>query len=152
MCIICTGEYKNLTEIDCSGCTTVTSIPYIKHLRILKCSWCTSLTSISMLNKLYLLNCSWCTSLTSIPILNNLYGLPPLLFHTGCRWLPNNLEFKNNLRRLIVIQKFVKKILPLKRLNIWLNSSVFNEWYYSPGNPGYKRAIARINKRTKNKP
>ena len=59
MCIICTKQYNNdLTILNCSGCTQVTSIPLLENLTELHCVNCINLTTIPRLEKLTDLNCS----------------------------------------------------------------------------------------------
>ena len=61
MCIICRGEYKGETELDCSGCTPLTSLPELPNATSLNCRDCVWLNHSS--NSKYTINISRLTHL-----------------------------------------------------------------------------------------
>ena len=98
MCILCQhGEnyMDDSTTLDCSRCTSLTTIPRLDNLTRLDCSGCPSLTSISRLDNLTRLYCYECTSLTTIPRLDNLIRLDC----SGCTSL-TSIPHLNNVIRL----------------------------------------------------
>ena len=119
MCIICTGEYKGETAINCSDCPSLKEIPVIKGVRELLCRNCPSLTKISVIEGLQELECYNCPFLTKIPVIQELQGLYvsncPLLVtitrtrtmaYTRCKWLERTPEM---VRSLVVLQKRYRK-------------------------------------------
>ena len=96
MCIICRKEnLEGLTKINCSGCTSLTSLPELpQSLTELWCYNCTSLTFLLEPHDIYL-NCRNC----------------PWLNHS------QNPNFQINLSKLKMIKKFLKKYSFKRRLN-----------------------------------
>jgi hypothetical protein len=193
MCIICDisdiSILINLTELNCSDCPLLTSIPYtLINLKSLNCSDCPLLTSIpSTLVNLKSLNCSDCPLLTSIPnTLINLIGLHcsdcPLLtsipdtlvnliyldcsgnrlittvpfilrtynprihiYYDDCPWINYNKD--KNIRKLITLQRFVKKNIKYWIFSKWIKSKEGVEWIYHPDNIGgiiAKKSIEKL--------
>ena len=78
MCIICKNNGiipAGTSKIDCSGCTSLTSLPTLPPSLIqLYCRYCISLTTLPTLpSSLTYLYCTGCTSQTSLP---DLLGRP----------------------------------------------------------------------------
>ncbi len=151
---------KGLKELYCTKCP-ITDIPLIKELEILDCSYCPYLINISLilkLKKLYCsfcpfgllrlpkltkipytsrgllkkLDCSFCYSLTDIP-LNK--GLKKDCF--GCKWINiKNMEYQDNIRKLIKLQNWFKKIIISKRL-IRLIPHLIPLYYHPEAKGGY---------------
>lgn len=144
-----------LTKLDCSGCTMLESIPLLESLTTLNCSGCTMLESIPELPMLTRLRCMSCINLKRISHLKSVEYIdcincsmltivestPKTFYYRGCHWLN-----KNNVNQLIVTQRYYKKWSKYKILKRWLNSSEFNEWYYSPGNRGSIKALQHLEK------
>ena len=113
MCIICRGEYKGETELDCSGCALLTSLPKIPNATNLNCSGCTSLTSLSSLPNVTALYCG------------------------GCTWLNHrNSNYTINISKLTRLQRWYRRMVWCR----YLSSKEFIEWCYHPDNVGGKRA------------
>ena len=158
MCIICKGEYNGETVLDCSGCTSLTSLPPLPNVTSLSCNGCTSLTSLPAIPNVAILGCYGCTSLTSIPAMPNMtyldcYGctsltsLPKIhnmtrLYCDGCPWLDHssNPKYLNNISRLSCLQRWYRRMLWCR----YLKSREFIEWCYHPDNIGGKQAKKTI--------
>ena len=131
MCIICRGEYKGETELDCSGCTPLTSLPELPNMTNLDCRGCTSLPPLPNVTHLY---CWGCTSLTSLPAMPNL----TTLYSGSCAWLnhSSNSEYTINITRLTHLQRWYRRMVWCR----YLSSKEFIEWCYHPDNIGGKQA------------
>jgi hypothetical protein len=78
------------------------------------------------------LHCNGCRSLTKIPhITGNICC-------NGCPWLPQNGEFEKNLKRLVFLQKAIKRYNARKKLEKII--PLITEIYYSPGCKGFELA------------
>ena len=64
------GPHK-ITELDCSRCTLLTTIPQLANLERLYCNGCTSLMNINDLENLQKLYCDECPSLSTITFREN---------------------------------------------------------------------------------
>ena len=143
MCIICTGEYKNIPDIEtinCSGCTELKEIPVIPSLKYLYCNECTALTTFPALPNLALLVCYECTGLIALPVLPRLrelhcYGCTGLTILAG---LPNLKDLNcGGCIRLIILP-----VLP--RLEyIYCNGCT---WLDHPKNPDFKNNFNKLTK------
>ncbi len=122
-----------LEELFCSGCTSLTEIPNIPGLQYLNCSDCPSLTEIPLIPDLIFLNCEGCRSLTKL-----LYDPDILYSGDSCPWISQNSEFEENLKKLIFLQKKLRRRYIGKKLEAL--SSQISEIYYSPGCKGYELA------------
>ena len=118
MCIICLGEYKGETYLDCSDCISLTSLPSLPNVTHLHCSYCTSLTSLPEIPNMTYLDCS------------------------GCMWLNHNSNSKYtaNILRLARLQKWYRRVIWCR----YLKSKEFIEWCYHPDNIGGKHAKKSI--------
>jgi hypothetical protein len=165
MCIVCqwnSGKLKidlNIEKLYCSGCTKLTSIPYLPNLKVLYCWDCKALTSIPELPKLCKLDCSDCTKVTSIPKLPELNMLDcsgctsltsiPLfpkmdLECKKCKWIDECKDFNDNIEALRRCQHIFKRKLRAKKLFRAIPTII--EIYYSPGCKGEfdaKRAFSK---------
>ena len=114
MCIICRGEYKGETDLDCSGCTSLTSLPELPNLTTLECCGCTSLTSLPDMPNVTSLDCG------------------------GCTWLnhSSNYKYHINISRLSRLQRWYRRMIWCR----YLASKEFIEWCYAPDNIGGKQA------------
>jgi hypothetical protein len=128
MCILCkNSDISHLTEIDCSGCKTLTCIPELPNIEFIQCSNCPQLTSIYyLLPNLTFLQCDKCPKLTSISknftnltvlsfrncniltSIPSIYKMPKLtwFYHLGSPWIQHNKYYNYNIRQLLIIQKF----------------------------------------------
>ena len=161
MCIICTGEYKNIPDIkniNCNGCTELKEIPIVLGLEELDCSDCTGLITLPILPSLKKLYCYLCAGLTTLPVMPSLKELdcprctglttlpvmPSLkeLHCYKCPWLdhPENPDFKKNLRTLTKAQNIIRRFLKRKYIKNYLQSEAFVAWYYNPSVAGGKKA------------
>jgi hypothetical protein len=142
----CTGittipTLPNLTSLYCSGCTGLTTISPLPDLITLDCTGCTGITTISPLPDLITLDCTGCTGITCIPpVLNLTY-----LYCGGCTWIDPRIE-KSNLKKLITLQRFVKKNYRYFTFKHWIKSRAGVEWLYSPDNIGGKVVKKQIEK------
>ena len=114
MCIICRGEYKGETELDCSDCTSLTSLQEMPNVTTLVCHGCTSLTLLPSLPNMTYLSCHDCTWLNHI----------------------SNSEYNINISRLSRLQRWYRRMLWCR----YLKSREFIEWCYHPDNIGGKQA------------
>ena len=119
MCAICENRYVGIKQLHCINCPNVKEIPYIHGLE-----------------ELYITDCS---KLTSIP---NIEGLKYLSCY-GCPWIPyQNDDFKDNIKKLIILQRWFKKYFKIKVAQRYIKTKEFNEWFYSPNNfGGYKHKL-----------
>jgi hypothetical protein len=152
----------NLNCLNCFNCPLLTSIPNtLVNLIILECSYCPLLTSIpNTLVNLGELNCCYCPLLTNIP--NTLVNLIYLdcrssslitsisnnikyLECENCPWIDKYVR-RDNIRKLITLQRFVKRNLKYWIFSRWIKSRGGVEWIYHPDNIGGKIAKKRIEK------
>ena len=123
----------NLIYLYCSKCPLLTSIPILPNLIRLDCFKCPKLINIPILNNLIYLDCNNCHLLTNIPILNNLISVDcsscNLLIEVpvatcicidNCVWLNNNKRRKRQIKKLIKLQRIVKRYLNRKKFIIRL--------------------------------
>ena len=75
MCIICSGEYKGETVINCFNCPLLKEIPIIEGLQQLDCFNCPLLKEIPVIEGLRLLCCYNCPLLKQIPVIEGLQRL-----------------------------------------------------------------------------
>jgi hypothetical protein len=80
-----------------------------------------------------LLDCRKCTGITTIQTLDNLITLDC----DGCTWIDPKIK-KSNLKKLITLQRFVKKNYRYFTFKHWIRSRAGVEWLYSPDNIGGK--------------
>jgi len=155
---------EGLQRLYCGGCTNLTSLePLPEGLQILSCIDCTNLTNLGPLPKsLQELYCNKCTSLTSLgPILENLRLLccngcslltrvdpqnviNNLMFYFPSTWTPSE-ELEENLKKLIVLQRFCRSFHTRKLLKL-SKTRKFCEWFYHPENYGGRWAKASLRK------
>ena len=134
------AEMDCVESIYCYFCPNLVKIPKMKRLKTLVCHICPKLTEIDT-SSVTILSCSWCDSLTKIPSSDSFICM-------GCPWIENdNTNFEENIKCLIILQKFFKKHLFFYRLKKYLLSRKFLDWYYSIDGPGGKNAIRRLEKR-----
>lgn len=131
MCLICSGEYKgmnNLDVVDCNECPHVTtiphipgvikiycrncpkivSIPHIKGLRHLLCYNCPNLEYIPDIRGLTLLICDNCPNLKQLPNIRELQ----ILFCTNCpllKYIPNKIYYLHTLECDPILWSFYKQ-------------------------------------------
>ena len=156
MCAICENRYVGIKQLHCINCPNVKEIPYIHGLEELYITDCSKLTSIPNIEGLKELYCNNCPNLTSIPKIEGLkklccYGCPNLtsipnikeLNCSSCPWIPyQNDDFKDNIKKLIILQRWFKKYFKIKVAQRYIKTKEFNEWFYSPNNfGGYKHKL-----------
>jgi hypothetical protein len=103
------------------------------------------LTSVPNIIGLKKLGCSACRMLTSIPHINSLKKLD----YFDCPWINRggNPKYKNNINKLITLQRFCKKNYKYFVFKRWVKSQEFNEWFYAPENVGgikHKQMMERV--------
>lgn len=104
---------SGLKDLRCFYCSLLTDIPAIQGLKLLHCNQCVSLKNIPFIETLEDLDISCCYLLTNIPRYENLN----YFCCYGCRWINiEALEYDENLRKLIKLQKNVKNIIMSNRL------------------------------------
>ncbi len=122
-----------MKRLECSG-TNLAEIPMIPGLKELQCSSCTNLTAIPTIYSLQTLICPYCTRLTEIPIIPGLHHLHCY----KCPWVSQNSDFADNIKKLIFLQKKLRRLYAGKKLEAL--SPQISEIYYSPGHKGYQLA------------
>ena len=157
-------QCKNLKELGCNSCTSLTSLDLRSNIKLTRlwCNNCTSLTSLDLhsvnLTILWCYNCRsltnldlrknkylttlWCYNCTSLTSLDLPKGYHGYIDCSDCPWITQNKEFSSNLQRLIIIQKWYRKLLIIK----YMKSQEFIEWIYSPNNIGgrlYKKWLLK---------
>lgn len=141
-----------LMNLLCDWCTSIAVIPPLPNLQCLMCNNCPSITIIPYLPNLSRLYCGGCPSLTTIPFLYNLIylecydcrlilniNLPNVkgINCSGCLWLDyENKYYKKNISSLIVLQKYIKRLVRYRRFTRFIKSREFNEWFYAPDGIG----------------
>lgn len=105
MCIICRHEVTDhLSVVDCSGCVSVTEIPYLCNVTELYANNCPELRSIPSLPRLIRLRCTNCPKLYRIPTQPNVVSI------TCC----------NNPRLLqIAYQPSLKHLISINCITLW---------------------------------
>ncbi len=146
---------KSLEVLNCSRCTSLTTIPYIDRLRVLLCLNCPVITKIVCGHGLEQINCFNCTTLTHIlddnksqlkqlvcTLCRNLLQIPPKKYRylsaTKCAWLshPSNLEYDENIGKLKILQRWIKKVVIGKRIKR-LIPSLMPLYYHPEAKGGY---------------
>ncbi len=138
---------EGLKELYCTKCP-ITNIPLIIGLEILDCSYCSDLINIALILELKKIYCSFCPKLTEIPYTSrsllkkldcsfcNILTDIPLnkelkIDCFGCKWIKKgNIYYEDNIRKLIKLQKWYKKILLSNRLNKLIPQLI--PLYYNP--------------------
>jgi hypothetical protein len=120
----------------------LTSIPHIDELEILCCGNCPMLTSIPNIIGLRHLDCCKCSNITSIPNIATIWCFE-------CPWLNHsqNPDYENNIKKLLLLQRFYKKNFKYFVFKRWIKSKEFKEWFYSPENVGgrkHKRIMEKM--------
>jgi hypothetical protein len=119
---------EGLKQLNCNGCFSITTIPNIKGLKKLYCCGCSLLTSIADIEGLQELWCSGCRSLTSIPTKDLTNALC-----NNCPWISyNNDEYKQNIRKLITLQRRTRNKIRYKTFCKWIKTEQFAQWFYHP--------------------
>ena len=121
MCLICETknieDIKHITELNCSNCPLLQSIPKeLVSLTELNCFSCPLLKCIpNELVNLIKLDCSDCPLLQSIP--NEFVNLTELDC-SDCPWLKYNMNnnYNSNLTKLLLLQKWFRGCLMSKKL------------------------------------
>ncbi len=124
-------SYTTLQELNCSSCPLLKNIPLIESLKILYCFNCPMLTKIAIIKDEKVL--------TSGRIFQEKTSKSKLreLYCTKCKWLNiNNIEYDNNIKNLIKLQMWLKKILMSKRL-ICLIPKLMPIYYHPEAKGGY---------------
>ena len=101
---------------------------------------------ISMrLQELLNLKVFWCEDCTSLTRISE--KLPNLIYgYQYCPWIKSNEEYKENIRKLVILQKFVKSNLTYWRFKRWIETKHFAEWFYSPQELGGRNAKIQLKK------
>jgi len=133
----------NLIQLECSSCTLLNSLDLRSNINLLSlgCSSCKSLTSLDLRSNINLktLWCDNCSSLTSLDLPKGYRGN---IDCSKCPWITQYKNFPNNYQRLIIIQRWYRKLLLIK----YMKSQEFIEWIYSPTNIGgrlYKKWLLK---------
>jgi len=143
--MICEGKYDEKTiEINCYNCPLIKDIPVLPNLTHLDCSGCPLVKEIPVLPNLKHLYCYNCPLLQSVP------PLPRLIYLdcSGCPWLNHrdNPEYKDNIEKLVQLQRVAKKTLIYRRFINYIYSRSFTEWFFHPDGPGGKIHMKQIEK------
>ena len=139
-------ELKNAQIVDCCGCTKLKSISLPDTVTYLHCTNCIDLETIDEIRFLETLVCVNCPKLKSIPyfpyikrlVFNNsrlLTTNPNIsckIECDGCVWSENNNYFSTSIRKLKIIQRFVRANKKRKIFKKWIKSEEFAKWFYSP--------------------
>ena len=105
MCVICENEnLTGLKDLECGGCQSLTTIPYIEGLEGLEglyCYGCPLLTTIPNIKGLKRLDCFDCPLLTYVPNIIGLkrlhcFNCPLLIYIPKC----DDLSYNRNLLKL----------------------------------------------------
>ncbi len=125
---------NGLQELHCGNCPMLSNIPLIKGLQQLSCDNCPLVKNIPLIEELQRLKCTNCPLLTNVPTpINNI----PLLYCYNCKWLKeNNYEYDNNIKKIKIIQRFIKKNILGKRL-IRLIPKIIPIYYHPEYKGGY---------------
>lgn len=130
-------DLNSLKNLNCSDCPSLTKISNVKNLEILNCSYCLSLKRIRGINTSILycshcphlieinipsikrlllsFHCVDCRLLTNIPDIDE--SITRSLIIKGCPWINlKNNNYQHNIKKLLKIQKWAKKIILYKRL------------------------------------
>ena len=118
-----------MKKLNCNGCTKLKSIPYIPSLERLHCGGCTSLKNIPDIPGLKFLVCAFCRMIIHRP-------KAAMFDFTGCVWINHrhNFWYKDNISKLIVLQKWFRKCLSSKKLIRII--PILTEIFYSPYSRG----------------
>lgn len=126
---------RGLQTLYCHDCSGLIKIPLIQELQILYCYNCPKLTEISLIeqNKGLTIDCARCRNLTQLHIPTS-----ARLIVDGCVWLnhPVNQHYNKNIKKLIILQKWLKKMLVRKRL-IKLIPILIPLYYHPESKGGY---------------
>jgi hypothetical protein len=98
-------QIDGLKELDCSLCPLLTQILHINGLQELGCRNCPLLTRIRLIHGLEVLDCRNCHSLTELEISDTVWYINAV----GCVWLNSDSNFKESLKKLIYLQKWIRK-------------------------------------------
>ena len=154
---------RHLCELNCISCPNLINIPIVASLKELVCSYCPKLTEIPALLNLEILECASINikGIPHLPILKNIIvdncrfitdinnnSQDLIIYCNNCPWLdhPQNIDYKNNINKLIQLQKSIKNFLRRKHIKEYLQSEAFVAWYYSPNMPGGRKAKKEIEK------
>ena len=133
-----------LEELDCNGCSSITSIQAVYDTDYVSCENCLNLRSISAVNgSKCLIRCYNCPLIESHPFPDG------IAFISKCYSLKGSIDWAPNfLDRVLFLQKWLKKIVFLIRLEKLVQSSTFLGIYYAPGNNGYTIAFREYHKKS----
>jgi hypothetical protein len=143
-CNFCYGltelpEFPNLRALHASRCINLKKIPNLPRLEELTCQGSVNLASIDINQPLIGLNCSHNRLLFRIPECRSNYFI-----HHNCTWLIHGINFRDNLKCLIKIQRFIKKRKILNKFIHLMNSPATAEYYFRPDKHGGLRTIGRL--------
>jgi len=149
----------NLENLHCYCCKSLVSIKIPTSLRFIlffntlvenvnfsKCIYLESFVSNELMKSidlsscvnLELINTIGCRMLTNI----SLYKTPSIFLSGDCPWITQNKNFTYNLRNLIIIQRWYRRLVLIK----YMKSQEFIEWIYNPSNIGglsYKKKLLK---------
>ncbi len=110
-----------MKKLDCSENPSLINIPRIKGIREVLCWNCPLLLNITLDEELECLDCNKCTWVKC----------------AGSEWLNNrNIEYDDNIKILIILQKWFKQVLTSKRL-IKLIPLLMPLYYHPQAKGGY---------------
>lgn len=162
-CRDCTGlkniePMPQLKSLRCSGCISLELLPETPQLDHLSCFKCSLLLKIPAMTSLTYLDCRDCPWLSEVvrPPLDQSDGYisiqmendqekpgSPMYIAQGCPCLPNTPDYDHQrLQKIILLQRWWKKQLFLARLFHLINSSFFNDLYYTPPRCGKGYALS----------
>jgi hypothetical protein len=122
-------QINGLQTLYCSSCPLLTNIPQINGLQNLSCSFCPLLTNIPLINGLQTLYCYDCRSLTELNVTNLIFQQT-----NGCIWLEDDPDFNQSIKKLIILQKWFKKMYLSNRLKKLIPQLI--PLYYHPDAKG----------------
>ena len=154
-------KIDNLIRLSCERCENLTEIPYMSNLMFLQCGYCVRLTKIPDMENLREISCRGCRLLTSFPLFKRTngkiepghstwtsYGFLDSYFPnipyinrldvTHCPWINTNMNYENNLKNLIKLQRYFKKMVLHKKFTKLIPT--LTSIFYSPGCRGMNMA------------
>ncbi len=138
-------KFTGLKHLDCRNCLSLRVIPMLINLEVLFCSHCPLIKEIPLFRRLKKLDCSNCRSLTNLPSRywsfvrteKLQYEKMDLFDCSECKWLNiQNKEYQNNIKKLIFLQKWIRRILLSKKI-ITLIPCIIPLYYHPDAKGGY---------------
>jgi len=130
--IIDISGFDDLEFLDCCDCPFLISISNNINLKSIYCVRSPNLRSISNVPKLDLISCSGCPSLASIPydVVDKIMAKKYCYQCYGCGWLKYDPDYDFNIKKLVRLQRWFKRLYVSKRLTKLIPQIV--PLYYHP--------------------